>query len=283
MSSYSQFLLARMSGIGGSDVAGIMELSPWASPMSVFRDKMIVPEPDLPDPPWMEWGRRLEPVIATWYVDFNDRERSLTTCRELLRSDTCPWMHANIDMWVDCPEKGRGVCEIKNVSAFTASDWKNGPPLHYQLQVQHYLHVTGCTWGVFVIFLGNDCRWVDVERDDKLIETIIEVTREFWQQVQDDRPPLADGHKATRESILALYPQDDETDAIALGDDATEWDAEIAEANEIIKGQEAIVDDRKNKLRQAIGKHTLGVLPGEAGAWSYKQGKKSRTLRRKGS
>ena len=40
MSNRETFLLDRKLGIGGSDIAPIMGLSPWSTPLDVYRDKM---------------------------------------------------------------------------------------------------------------------------------------------------------------------------------------------------------------------------------------------------
>lgn len=63
-----EWLALRRRGIGGSDVAAILGLSKWHSPLDVYRDK-IGEGADQPDSPAMEWGRRLEPVIREKYAE----------------------------------------------------------------------------------------------------------------------------------------------------------------------------------------------------------------------
>ena len=61
------WLAWRRAGIGGSDVAGILGLSPWASAYSVWVSKVteLVDE----DNERFEFGRRAEPMLAEWFHD----------------------------------------------------------------------------------------------------------------------------------------------------------------------------------------------------------------------
>ena len=70
MSNREQFLLDRKQGIGGSDVAGIMSLSPgWSSPLDVYNDKLnpIVVEEELSTD--LKRGIRVEKYILQEYSE----------------------------------------------------------------------------------------------------------------------------------------------------------------------------------------------------------------------
>ena len=64
----SEWLKQRQAGIGGSDVAPILGISKWRTPLDVYNDKTsdIFEEEDNSS---MIWGRRLEPVIRQAYAD----------------------------------------------------------------------------------------------------------------------------------------------------------------------------------------------------------------------
>ena len=75
-------------------------------------------------------------------------------------------------------------------------DWKNEVPLHYHLQVQHYLAVTG--WKFAVLFANIRLEWTDesilkrfnIERDEDDIKEIIK--KEIWFNsfvINDIEPP----------------------------------------------------------------------------------------------
>ena len=61
----AQWVEARKSGIGGSDVASIMGLNKYSSPLEVWMEKTGRAEtPDISDKPPVYWGVILEDVVA---------------------------------------------------------------------------------------------------------------------------------------------------------------------------------------------------------------------------
>ncbi|MGH3923507.1 MAG: YqaJ viral recombinase family protein, partial [Pseudonocardiaceae bacterium] len=54
---------AREDGLGGSEIAAVMGLSPWESRFSLWHRKAGRLDP-VQESPEMEWGKRLEDVIA---------------------------------------------------------------------------------------------------------------------------------------------------------------------------------------------------------------------------
>ena len=83
MSNREQFLLDRKQGIGGSDVAGIMSLSPgWSSPLDVYNDKLnpIVVEEELSTD--LKRGIRVEKYILQEYSEnTNDHTAIISTLK----------------------------------------------------------------------------------------------------------------------------------------------------------------------------------------------------------
>ena len=60
-----------------------------------------------------------------------------------------------------------------------ADHWKNGQiPIHYELQCHHYMVVTGADcWYIAVLIYGREFKWYRIERDEELINYLIEVER----------------------------------------------------------------------------------------------------------
>ena len=69
MNNREQFLLDRKQGIGGSDVAAIMGLSPWSTPLDVYNDKIspVLVEEELNDD--LKRGIRVEKYILQEYSE----------------------------------------------------------------------------------------------------------------------------------------------------------------------------------------------------------------------
>ena len=68
-----KWLEIRRSGIGGSDIAGIMGISPWSTPLAVYCDKVGLRPPQDPTVA-MEFGTRMEPTLRKWAEDELNRE-----------------------------------------------------------------------------------------------------------------------------------------------------------------------------------------------------------------
>ena len=59
------WLEQRRKGVGGSDVAPIMDLSKWRSCYEVWAEKVGLIQPaDLSDKESVQWGNILEPVVG---------------------------------------------------------------------------------------------------------------------------------------------------------------------------------------------------------------------------
>ena len=179
------WLEERRKGIGGSDVAAIMGLSPWKTAYQVYREKRKEVE-DWGGNSLTDWGKRMEPAIRQWYSD--QTGRSVRLPDKILYNEKYPFMLASLDGFTDDP---RGV-EIK--TARSGKDWgepgTNQIPDYYLLQVQHYMIVTGFpVFDVPVSIAGGSPELYEVPADKELQDMIIEAEAKFWEQVQNGIPP----------------------------------------------------------------------------------------------
>ncbi|MDM0720061.1 hypothetical protein QTH81_17580, partial [Clostridium perfringens] len=58
---------------------------------------------------------------------------------------------------------------------------------------------------IAVLIGGQKFIWKEVERDDELIEYIIEVEKDFWKMVKDKTPPALDGSSAAEKWVNERY------------------------------------------------------------------------------
>lgn len=188
----AEWLAQRRTGIGGSDVAAILGLSKWRSPLDVYMDKTADEPAEIPDTASMEWGRRLEPVIREKYAE-------ATGTVVIKPEDTYrggegrEFMIANYDGIVlgadGMPTK---ILEIK--TARTSAGWGDEGtdeiPEYYITQVQHYLAISGLPAADVAVLIGaSDFRIYTVPADLELQKLLIEEERKFWTLVQDRTPP----------------------------------------------------------------------------------------------
>lgn len=257
----SKWLAARHKGIGSSDAPAIAGVSPWASPYSLWREKsnpVVIREETAP----MRWGHLLEREIAREYSRQTKRKIRDSGKYTIHQHADIPWLQASLDREiVEIDDRGPGVLEVKNASAYRSGDWTDGAPLYYRVQVQHQLAVTGCNWGSLAVLIGgNDFRWMDIERNDAFISALINAESAFWNCVVTGTTPDVDGHTETRRVLRELHP-DDNGESVALPLEFIDLHNERMQILKTIKEMEqrkALID---NKLLASIGGNSYGFIP----------------------
>lgn len=218
-----QWLTVRRTGIGGSEVAAVLGMSKYASPLEIYLDKVGELPLDRPQHPDLEeaafWGLAHEPTIARVFA-----ERSGLRVVEgpgTLAHVERHWMLANVDRFVLDEDEAApsSLLEIKTRSAYQLDEWLLSVPDGPALQTHWYLAVTGYRHAhVAALLGGNRLRIHRVERDEGLVEHLVALLGEFWQGVLDHRPPAVDGSEATEELLGHLY--DVKADAVTVADPA---------------------------------------------------------------
>jgi len=193
-----EWLTARKSIIGASEVACILGLSKWSTPLGIYLDKL---NPNITDDmtEWQEWGHRLEDAIAQWVAD----KKGLTVLPSpgLLQSTLYPWLGATPDRVTD---RGEPV-ELKTSDRFMADQWEDGVPDNYVIQVTVQMIVLGARRGYLaVLHGGNRPEFFTIEWDQQVVDQIIRITKDFWQNnVMAKTPP-----EPTTSDELALVHRD---------------------------------------------------------------------------
>jgi len=238
--------LDRTKYLGGSDVAAILGISPWKTPLDVYLDK-IQPrkeEADMGRLKVLNRGKRMEPYV----IDLLAEETGLEIVRrgERYLDPELNFIAAEIDAEAATGEN----VEIKTVSPFKAKEWgeeqSDEIPLHYAAQAMHGMMVTSrevCIFGVLIG--GDDFRVYRIERDDVTIDAIRQKEIEFWSRIQARQAPepstVSDVFRlfGTKDSGLAVEASESlQADVIALKslkDDAERLGAQIDLREERIK------------------------------------------------
>jgi putative phage-type endonuclease len=243
-----QWLAQRRSGIGGSDVAGILGLSSYATPQDVWESK-VLDQPD-DDPSGIQIrGQKLEAFAAEVFAE----ETGLKVRRQPLRRHReYPWMIGSIDRQIVGLPSGPEVLEIKVPGAGEFFRMKDeGLDPQYILQLQHYLEVYDYEMGRFVIFTPEYWQHYtfEVARDRELGEFLVEAEREFWHKyvlpkVRPERP-LPPPNPLPRKPGEALVRSDDQW--LHMSDLYRQRVYEASEASEDLKAVEAEL------VREAFG------------------------------
>jgi len=251
-----EFLTARRLGIGGSDIGAIMGLSKWKSPVDVWLDKTGRTEPDLEMSEPAYFGIELESFVAAEYSKRSGNK--VQRVNQIIKHPQHAWMLANIDRAVvadgsrarldkDGKLTGiKGLLECKTASAYLEREWSDGSaPLAYVAQCQWYMAVTGAEWCDLAVLIGGQkyvCHRID--RDESLIDAVIEAGRQFWFNVLDGSPPTP----RTPEETLALFPTNSRDDLVLASDDIMH----ALEAYQLLKQKAKGVDDEMAAVKAAI-------------------------------
>lgn len=227
------WLAERRTGIGASECAAVVGLSPWATPLDIYLSKVATDVPaEGPDSEPMYWGRELEAVILRRYQ--RDTGRQLDTEQKLVRSPQHPFMIATPDA-----RASDRLVEVKTAGLQAAKEWgepgTDAVPMQYLLQVTHQMIVTGDQLAdIAVLIAGSDYRVYQVRLDPELAGMLIEREREFWASVEARTPP----QPTTLAGALARWPKDAGT-SVAATADALEAVARLKAVREDIKAREA--------------------------------------------
>lgn len=206
--------------VTASKVAAILGLSPWESPLSLWRKMRGLDEPE-PDDDVKRRGHYLEPAILAWWQDQHPEtlDHDLIPDGRSLQPRFVPqfwfshegWAGATVDA-VTYIDGARVIVEAK--SAARMDDWgKPGTaeiPAYYLTQVLFSLEVTGAD-RAYVPVIGPYLEFSEyvVERDEAMQAAIMDRCREFYDSLAGDVPPPLDDHPATLASVKAQHPDID--------------------------------------------------------------------------
>lgn len=252
MSDSWQDYRKKQSGIGGSEVASILGVQPdyMKSAFILWLEKTGQKEPDEVDNEFVLWGNLLEPVIRKQFAE--ETGFKVYQSHYVLQHDKYEFMVANLDGEIKDPNrKGRGVLEIKTTSEWNHKDWKGDHvPLAYMAQVQHYLAVTGYDYAYIVVLIGgNKMRYWLIERDEVLINIIIQKEQEFMHMVHNDIAPEIGGKESESEWLAATYPQAID-EVMSIPPTIEQLALEYNELQEQQKEATARMKEIKNKIKK---------------------------------
>lgn len=273
------WLSVRKSGIGGSDAAAAVGLSPYMSPLELWlvktgRDASLFrPDPqDTTEP--IYWGTLLEPIVAASYT--KQTGNKVRRVNAVLQHPTIPFMIANIDREV-VGSRDVQLLECKTAGEFGARLWRDGVPEYVQLQVQHQLAVTGRQAAdVAVLLCGQQLDVHRIERDDGLISRLIELEAMFWRYVETDTPPPADGSDSSDRALRCLYPGAGGT--VDFTDDRrlSSVFADLVSVRADIEARQQVESKLKQTIQQAMGEANRAMF--ETGEVSFKRSRDGSTI-----
>lgn len=280
----------RAQGIGASEMAAVLSLSPWASPWSLWAAKLgWLPKREPSDK--MQFGHRIEPVVADWFTE----QTGLHVARPdqgvemMCANPDRPWLRATpdgivtenepsktqISFWLETDWEPLGGFEMKYDSQ--SKRWPR-IPVHYQVQGQAQMAVTGWERVWFAVLHGWRLEVYELERDQADIDLMVERAEQFWHDhVLAEVEPPTDGHDATAAAIAQVYSTVDDDKKVALDDqpDAVAALRALAAAKAMKASAETEVKALTARVKTAIGDAYEATIAGERAATCGTQTKKT--------
>lgn len=260
----------RRGGLGASDVAAVLGLSPYASPWSLWAEKTGLTSGDF-DNELMEAGRWLELAIAPWFahrtgLHVGGEQMAIT-------HPHAAWARATVDGIVleamtDIADLDEALGGLEIKTAQPGRTWDE-IPAHYQAQGQWQMHVADLPKVWFAVLHGRRLEIYVLDRDQDDIDYMAEQTERFWvEHVLAGVPPAVDGSDATLNALAELYPDHTPGSSVDI-DDIAYLVASLDDARCAKKQAEASEKEAKALLADRLGANEEGLVGGKR-AVSYR-------------
>lgn len=145
-----EWLEYRRTGLGGSDAAVVMGLTPYRSKIELWADK-TGRMPETEDNEAMRTGRDLEQYVAERFCEAAGKK--VRRRNYIFQHDEYDFITANVDREIIGENAG---LECKTTSAFAKADFDSGEiPLYYYCQCCHYMNVMGYDRMYLAVLIGG--------------------------------------------------------------------------------------------------------------------------------
>ena len=231
-----QWLLDRKVYLGGSEVAPIMNLSPYSTPLDVYRDKMnpeVIYEEESED---LKRGKRVERYILQEYCEVNACKLEVNLPTVIHPEYT--FMRGNIDAKV----VGQNVIVEAKSTKSPIAKWEEGIPEYYKTQVAYYAMLSNADRVDVPVLFSNwqyACftYWRDLELEARIKKAVID----FWNNhILTGIPP----EPSNPAELQAVYPKIEDTKTIKADNEIREtvslWQEVSIKRKELEKQEEKL-------------------------------------------
>ena len=205
-----EWLSYRRRGIGGSDVAALLGISPWRTARDLYYDKLNVASVEDEESNWvaLEMGHLLEPLVAKIFE--RKTGYKIYQIKKMFQHSKHLWMLADVDYFVELPDGTTAILEIKTTN-YNARDnwWLDGEetvPIYYESQGRHYMAVMDVNRCFFCCLYGNNEDETiirEIRRDIAYEEEMVYLEQYFWENhvLTKTPPPYTEDGDLVVESV----------------------------------------------------------------------------------
>lgn len=205
-SSREEWLIKRHEGIGGSEAAAILGLSPYKSNTDLWKEKTGQTEPeDISGKDCVIFGKKAEEHLRELFALYAPQYEIEYHEFDLLKNEEYPFVFATLDGILHEKQTGRtGILEIKTTEIRKSTDWDKWDdkiPDQYYIQVLHQMLATGFEFAVLLAnikylnpkddFPRFTTKHYYIERSDVTndIAYLLDEEIKFWDSVKKGRKP----------------------------------------------------------------------------------------------
>ena len=173
---HAEWLEQREKGIGASEVAAILGLSPWETPFSLYLRK-TGQVPPIEENFAMRRGHYLEDAVVQWWQDETGEKVIKASAADII------YVHPEHDFMRVTPDRivrGRKkMLEVKSTAGYMGDEI----PVYYLAQCIYQMYVTGIHEEE-LIYIQGDLTFgrFNVEYDADFAEFIAKKVTEFWNE-----------------------------------------------------------------------------------------------------
>jgi len=246
--------MQRSEIIGGSDIAAIVGVSRYKTPLQLWAEKKGILKRETTEA--MELGTELEGFVAKKF----EKVTGLVVRRDRkeFKHKEYPYLVGHIDRRIVGQNE---LLECKTTSAWKAKEWVDDEiPEEYILQVNWYLGLTGMEKGYIACLIGGQkFIWKVIHFDQELYEACVKSAVDFYENyLTKDNPPVA---VADDNPILAEIYKDSGMAMAVYEGDAPEINKMLDERELLslhIRNLEKQKGDIEAKIKQFLGENNAG-------------------------
>lgn len=202
--SRGEWLKERRKGIGASDAAAIVNLSPYMSNLALWEIKTgRRQQEDIGNKPYVQFGIKAEEHIRALFALENSQYQVGYEEFRIVANVDYPFVIATLDGWLTEDNGRMGVWECKTTEIMRPNQWQewdNRIPDNYYIQVLHQLLATGYDFAILtarIRYTDKNSKKVSITRDYTIeralvlddAEYLLKEEIKFWESVKNDRQP----------------------------------------------------------------------------------------------
>jgi putative phage-type endonuclease len=257
----AEWLAKRRSVVGASEIAAIIGLSHFQTPLDVYLSK--VEGRDAEETLAMRMGSLIEPLILELYAE--DSGLEVRPNRELLVHPEYSFAGCTVDGYAG----PNGIVEAKN----TRRNLEEVDKAHF-CQLQYQLAITGKDWGAVAYLMDTRTfRAFEFERNPNIGDALLAAAAEFWQRVEERRPP----DPVNADDVAKLYTSHTEGKALEAVPEVLELLDSYRAAKRREKEVKAEIETLGGQLKTLLRDAELLTLGGDTLA-TFRKEKDGRTI-----